>query len=661
MTSFFVRIRALRSSVVAASILFSVVGCGGGEPDGAQGRRVVVLGFDGMDYELTKQYIEDGRLPNFARLAGQGSFHPLGTSVPPLSPVAWSNFITGMDSGGHGIFDFIHRDPKTMVPYLSTSKTEGSSDNLELGKWQLPLGGGSTVLLRQGEAFWEALERHGVPTTILRMPANFPPTGTAAQELSGMGTPDVLGTYGTFSFYTSELFAFHDQDLAGGKVYEVWEENGVVEAQLHGPKNPFLVKPKDVTADFKVYVDPDEQRAKLVVGTEERVLAAGEWSDWVPVEFELLPHAKSLKGICRFYLRRVRPEFELYVSPINFDPLSPEAPISTPDDYAGELAQATGRFYTQGMPEDVQALKGGVLTREEFLQQAEIAGQEIADQFPWVLDQFKSGLLFFYTGNVDQISHMMYRAMDPQHPLYDEPKDALFAQVIEQQYEKADTMVGYALDHLGEGTTLVVMSDHGFSPLRRRFSLNTWLAQNGYLALKNPNLRDDPGMYVNVDWAKTRAYGLGLNGLYVNLRGRERWGIVDPKDRDALIAEIQEKLLQVVDPTTGLPAVTKVYKREEIFKDRGAIEIGPDVVMGYARTMGGSDDSALGKIPPDLFTDNSSEWSGDHGMDHEVVPGIFLSNKPLKKEVTSLKDLAAAIVAEFGIDDFPSKQPAAKQ
>lgn len=659
MSSFHLRTSALWPVVAMAFFLFS--SCGGGKHDGAQGRRVIVLGFDGMDYQLTQKFIAEGKLPNFARLAAQGSFQPLGTSVPPLSPVAWSNFITGMDSGGHGIFDFIHRDPKTMVPYLSTSKTEAAEEHFDLGKWRLPLSGGGTELLRQGEAFWEPLERRGISTTILRMPANFPTTGTAEHELSGMGTPDLLGTYGTFSFYTSELFAFQGEDLAGGKVYEVWEEDGVVEGELHGPKNPFLAKPKEVTTPFKVYVDPDEQRAKLVVGDEERVLEAGEWSDWVPVEFELLPNLKSLHGMCRFYLRRVRPEFELYASPINYDPFAPDAPISTPPDYAADLAQATGRFYTQGMPENVQALKGGVLTRDEFLAQSKIAGDEVAEQFPYVLEQFKSGLLFFYTGNLDQISHMMFRAIDPEHPLYDAEKDAPYAGVIEQLYKNADKVVGHALDHMGEGTTLVVMSDHGFSPLRRRFSLNTWLKENGYLTLKNPNLRDDPGMYVNVDWSRTRAYGLGLNGLYVNQRGREKWGIVDPKDRVALMDELVAKLLQVVDPATGLPAATKVYKREEIYQSRGAIEIGPDVVMGYARTMGGSDDSALGKIPPELFTDNTSEWSGDHGMDHEVVPGIFFANKPLKKPVTSLKDLAAAIVAEFGVEDFPSKTAAAKQ
>jgi len=641
-----------------------LAGCGGdaGTGEVGEGHQVIVLGFDGMDYQLTQKYIAEGRLPNFKRLAEMGKFQPLGTSVPPLSPVAWSNFITGMDSGGHGIYDFIHRDPETMVPYLSTSKTEEVEDFLKLGGWQFPLEGGGTELLRKGEAFWEALEEEGVETWILRMPANFPPTGTASRELSGMGTPDVVGTYGTFSFYTSELFAFHDQDLAGGKVYEVWEEDGVVEAELHGPKHPFQVDAEEVTIPFEVYPDPDEQRAKIVIGDEELILEAGDWSDWVPVSFELVPLASSLDGIVRFYLRRVRPEFELYVTPINFDPMSPAQTISTPPEYADELAQKTGRFYSQGMPEDVQALKAGVLTREEFLAQADIAGEEIARQYSFVLDQFQEEqgprLLFYYTGNLDMVSHMMYKSIDPEHPLYDEERDARFAGVIDRLYEQADELVGHTLDRMNDETTLVVMSDHGFSPLRRRFSLNTWLKDNGYLKLRNPDMRDDPGMYVNVDWSGTRAYGLGLNGLYLNLRGRERWGNVDPRDREALMEEIAEKLLEVIDPWTGQPAITKVYRREEIYQNRGAIEIGPDLVIGYARATGGSDDSALGKIPPEVFTDNKSEWSGDHGMDHEVVPGIFFASEPLPQAVTSLKDLAGALVAEFGVEGFPRRSDA---
>ncbi len=646
------------SGPLALALALPLLACGGHGDAPAQ--TMIVLGIDGMDHALTQQYMEQGILPNFSRLAREGTFQPLGTSSPPLSPVAWSNFITGMDSGGHGIFDFIHREPDTMIPYLSTSKTEDAGTTVKLGKYQFPLSGGGIELMRRGEAFWEVLEREGVESTIIRMPANFPPTGAATRELSGMGTPDVVGTYGTFSFYTSVLFAFSGQSLNGGDVYEAWEEDGVVEAKLHGPDNPFLRESEKVTTEFKVYIDPEEPIAKLEVGEEERVLEVGERSDWVPVEFEFIP-TQSLAGTCRFYLRSVRPEFELYVSPINFDPMAPGMPISHPEDYAAELAAATGTFYTQGMPEDTQALRERVLSREEFMAQAKIAGEEIRRQYDYVLEQFQSSssprrFLFYYFGNLDQISHMMFRVLDPEHPTYDPEVDSKFASVIEDLYRNADEVVGYTLDQMDESTTLIVMSDHGFTSLRRQFSINTWLKEAGYLAVRNPNMSSDPGLFVNVDWSRTRAYGVGLNGLYINLKGREPNGIVEPRDRLALIREIGDKLLEVIDPKTGVPAVGKVYPREESFQDRGEEEIGPDLVIGFAKGTGGSGQSILGAVPKEMFSDNTEEWTGDHGMDHETVPGILLTNRPLKQAAPRLQDLAGAILAEFGIEGFPVRK-----
>jgi predicted AlkP superfamily phosphohydrolase/phosphomutase len=651
------RSAATSAAVLAVVLAASGVSCGKGGRAAAGGKRVIVLGFDGMDYELTKRLMAEGRMPNMARLAASGSFSPLGTAIPPQSPVAWSDFITGLDAGGHGIFDFVHRDPDTMIPYLSTSRTAGAERNLEIGKYQIPLEGGTVELLRKGVPFWEVLERNGVDTTVIRMPANFPPSGSATRELSGMGTPDILGTYGTFAFYTTAPQRFAGKDIGGGKIYPVDVIDGVAEGELYGPNNPFLIEKQKMAAGFKLYLDPDEPLAMLEVGDEKRVLKVGEWSDWVPVTFDLVP-TQSVPVQARFFLKQVRPELEVYVTPLNLDPEAPAMPISTPDSYAAELAHSGGRFYTQGMPEDTKALNEGIFTPQEFVAQARIAGQEVIDQYHHVLSDFRAGLLFYYFGNLDQTSHMMWRPMDPQHPAYNAETDAPFKDVIPGIYEQLDGVVGYTLEHMGQDDTLVVMSDHGFTSWRRAFHLNTWLKENGYLALVDPGLRDDPGLFSNVDWSRTRAYGLGLNGLYVNLRGRERNGIVDTQERKALVDEIAAKLLATMDPATGEAAVTKAYKRDETYQDRGEEEIGPDIVVGYAKGMRGSNQSALGKVGREVFTDNTEMWSGDHCMDHESVPGVLLTNRPLRRPAGALKDLGAAVLAEFGIEGFPAPRDA---
>jgi predicted AlkP superfamily phosphohydrolase/phosphomutase len=390
----------------------------------------------------------------------------------------------------------------------------------------------------------------------------------------------------------------------------------------------------------------------------------------VAVEFELVSNPllrgvlavmgipRDLSAVVRFYLKQTHPELELYATPLNMNPENPAMPISTPADYAAELADATGLFYTQEMPEDTKALSGGIFTVDEFVSQARLTGDQFIEQFKYVLEHFERGFLFYYFGNVDQTSHMMMRTLDPDHPAFDPEVDGRYADLIPSLYEELDRIVGYTLETMPAGTKLIVMSDHGFTSWRRAFHLNTWLMENGYLALKDPDRRDDPGYLLNVDWTRTTAYGLGLNGLYLNIRGREKNGIVDPGDREALMREIADKLLAVVDEETGEPAITKVYIAEETYKDRGYLEVGPDIQVGYAKGTRCSFESAIGEIPQTaVIVDNTEEWSGDHLMDHEAVPGILLTNEPMVREAPSLRDLGVAVLAEFGIEtEFPARQ-----
>ncbi len=632
-----------RQAAAISLVALFLSGCGGGRDTTA---RVIVLGFDGMDYGLTAQLMAEGRMPNFSKLAAEGSFGPLGTSIPPQSPVAWSTFITGEQPGAHGIFDFVHRDPATRAPYLSTSRTVPPSRTLRVGRYQFPLAAGRVELLRHGQPFWEVLEARGIQTSIIRMPANFPPSGSAHRELSGMGTPDLAGTYGTFTFYSSELFALGGRPVSGGRLQRVHVRENVVRSMLRGPDNPFLREPTPLEAEFTAYLDSVHPAIKLVVGNEERVLQEGEWSDWVPVQFRMAP-TQTLGGMGRFYLKQVRPEFELYVSPLNIDPFAPALPISTPASFASELARATGRFYTQGMPEDTKALEEGVLTRDEFLAQARLAGDEVKRQLAHALDLYDSGLLFYYVGNVDQVSHMLWGTMDPEHPAYDAGRDAAYADVVRDLYVELDGMVGETLARMPPDTTLIVMSDHGFASWRRAFHLNSWLRDVGYLTLADPYRLDDPGFFGNVDWSRTRAYGLGLNGLYLNMLGREAGGIVRPEERAALLADIGAALLEVLDPQTGQPAITKVYRADETFGRVDHLELMPDLLVGYAKGTRCSNESALGGIPREVIVDNTGLWTGDHCMDHETVPGILLTNRTLRQPAPSLERLGGAIVAEF--------------
>jgi len=611
-------------------------------------RRVIVIGIDGMDYAVVRDLMAAGRMPNFSTIAQGGGVAPLATTNPPQSPVAWSSFITGEDPGQYGIYDFIHRDPGTMQPFLSTTRTVPGR-TVTAGPWRVPITSGHVEMLRAGAPFWSALTARGIDATIVRMPANYPPSGTASRELSGMGTPDLRGDYGTFTLFTSDPARVVSSDA----IVPVMVQNGEVRGALVGPENPFKARPTPVAAPFVVHVDARAPVAKLVIGTEkekkeERILHVGEWSDWVPVSFGLAP-LERLHGMARFYLKQAHPSFELYVSPVNLDPLNPAMPLSTPGTYAAELASATGRYYTQGMPEDTKALSQGVLTRDEFLTQAGLAHAENLSQYRYELGRFRRGLLFYYFGHLDQVSHMMWRPRDPGHPAYDAARDAPYAHVVDDLYVTFDGIVGETLARMPADTTLMVMSDHGFTTWRRSFSLNAWLEQNGYLAVIDP-ARRERDVLANIDWSRTRAYGLGLNGLYINVRGREKNGIVAPDARAALVAEIAARLESFQDPATGQLAVKKAYRREEVYAATDFPDLSPDLLIGYAAGTRVSNESALGAVPRDVVTDNRDEWSGDHCMDPSVVPGILLWNRPLRTHPGSLQQLAAAIFAEFGVE-----------
>lgn len=617
--------------------------------------QVIVLGIDGMDPQLLENFIAEGKMPNFARLAAANGVHRLGTSNPAQSPVAWSNLITGMNPGGHGIFDFIHRDPKTLEPYLSTSRVEPPKHTISLGNWIFPLSSGRTLLLRDGKAFWEYLDEGGVPALIYRMPANFPPVESKSRSLSGMGTPDVLGTYGTFSFYTDDLF-FPAGAVNGGRVYPVTVENSRVTAKLYGPYNTFRKGEPQSAVDFSVVLDPSAAVAKISIQGREFLLAEGEWSEWVPVTFDLVPHLASVRGICRFHLRQAHPRLQLYVSPVNMDPADPALPISTPASYSRELDDDLGPFYTQGIAEDTKALSTGVFADQDYLEQARLVLGEQARAFDRELARYRTGLFFFYFSSIDLNSHMFWRAMDAHHPGYSAETGEKFGGVIEQLYTEMDKALGKAMARLGPEGTLVVLSDHGFAPYYRSFNLNTWLLDQGYIALK-PGEERAGDFFAHVDWTHTRAYGLGLNGLYLNLRGRERDGTVAPgADAATLLDEIRAKLLALRDPAPGggssrtpeAVPITRVDKATEVYRGPHVSEA-PDLLIGYNRGYRAGWGTVLGGFPEAEFEDNLDPWSGDHCMDFTLVPGILVSNRRVTAESPALTDIAPTILAEFGI------------
>lgn len=611
--------------------------------------RVMVLGIDGMDPNLLTGFISQGKMPNARRLIEMGGFAPLVTSIPPQSPVAWSNFITGMDPGGHGIFDFIHREPESLIPFLSTSKTTPPKKTVSLGDWIIPLASGEVQLLRKGKAFWNTLEDHGVDCMVSRIPSNFPPEESEARTISGMGTPDVLGTYGTFSYFTDDP-PEHSEAIGGGKVFPVIVRGGKVAGELIGPRNAFRKGQPKSTVPFTVWFDATHPVATIEMQGQKLILQQGEWSDWLVVNFDMIPHLEKVSGICRMYLKEVRPHFRLYVSPININPADPALPLSTPPDYVQKVARDMGYFYTQGMPEDTKALSNGVLTDGEYLEQAEFVLRERLRLYDYELSRFNSGFFFFYFTSLDLNSHMFWRTVDRGHPLYDPALEKEHGWFIPYLYQQMDAVIGQAMKLMDDRTILMVMSDHGFTSFRRGFNLNTWLLNNGYAALIDPLSREESEFFENVDWPETRAYGLGINSLYLNLQGREGTGIVSSgPEAESLARELAVRLTQVRDPLSGEQVITHAYRPARVYRGEHAGEA-PDLILGYNRHYRSSWETILGKYPQEELVDNDDKWSGDHCMDAIFLPGVLLCSRKFASVTPALYDLAPSILSIFGID-----------
>ncbi|MFH1143983.1 MAG: alkaline phosphatase family protein [Candidatus Eisenbacteria bacterium] len=656
----------------------------------ASGRfdRVLILGIDGGDPNLLTQWMDEGMLPNFDRLRRTGEFLPLGTSNPPQSPVAWSNFISGADSGVHGIFDFIHRDPRNYLPYSALSVVAPADDHVSIlglrvgsrlklpfSDYVMPLKAGTTENLRHGVPFWDILTDHGVRAVIHRAPVNFPPTVSGdAVTLSGMGTPDIQGTLGTYAYYTTDPPPDWES-ATGGKIFLVDVIDGVAEGKLYGPPNDFIdydgikertgravpYQEQKAAIPFKIYVDAENPVAKVVINDQEILLQEGVFSDWVHVRFVLLPtpgfihwiwsDLVTVSGTVQFYLKHAQP-LGLYVTAVQIDPTDPALPISTPPEYSAELAAAIGCYYTKGLPEDTKALDKDVMGNPDFLKQANIILAEEIRMTDYELDRFKEGVLFLYYTVVDQCGHAMWRTMrgEEGHPAYVAELDDPYKDAYPAFYQALDELLGRVMERIDDRTLLIIMSDHGFAPWHRGFHLNRWLYENGYLAVK-PGVSVDNVEYLQgIDWQNTSLYGIGINGLYVNQMGRERQGTVPPGlPKRSLIEDVAAKLEALVDPETGERPILKVYPTEEIYAGPYAGD-GPDAQIGYERGYRVTDESAVGELAGEILSDNTRRWSGDHCADPRKLPGIILTNVPFDKRDPALIDMAPTILAVFGIE-----------
>ncbi len=612
----------------------------------ARFKKVVIVGFDGLDFHLTQKWMQEGRLPHFQKLKDQGCFKPLLTTTPPISPVAWSSFQTGVNPGKHNIFDFLRPHRQSGAPKLSSVDMSLSRTRIKIGRYAIPLGPPNLRMMRKSVPFWKILGEYGIFSNIIRVPISFPPEKFFGAQLSAMCVPDLRGTQGTCSIFSSNPTAFLKENISGIEKLNLTQQGNKFIGYLLGPENPFLWVKTITKSKVEVRI-VDDTTVQIKTNHDAQSLKIGQLSDWMTMTFKC-GLGFSIFGMCQFLVRSIKPDMVVYVSPIHIHPVKPVTPISHPSIYAQYLAKKYGLFATLGLAEDTWALNEGILNNDDFFNQCMNFESEREHMLFDALHMTQRGLCICVLDGTDRIQHTFWRQMDSHHPAnHDQPHVEQHSK-IERIYQNADRILGKVMDTCCfDQDLLMVISDHGFCSFRYGIDLNRWLEENGYLVLESDG-RNKKNL-TGIQWSHTKAFALGLAGIYINTIGRTSYGIVKPgSEASQLAKEIAEKLKNLKDIKRNQLVIKQVYLARDIYYGP-YLEEAPDVIIGYYPGYRAAWETAIGQVTTEIIHANHKAWSGDHCVDPSCVPGVLLCNHDISSENPSIMDIAPTLLSNFGI------------
>jgi predicted AlkP superfamily phosphohydrolase/phosphomutase len=663
--------------------LGALAACGPRRPPQKFQQKLVILGFDGMDPRLVQKWMDEGKLPNMKRLAARGSgVRTLGTTHSPESPTAWASFATGVNAGKHNIYDFLIRDTSSYLPDLGMVHFEPPRFILNY----IPVSKPVVQSIRGGTSFWVTAGKAGVRSSMLTVPVTFPPEDVPNGELlSGLPLPDIRRTMGTFYYFGTDLSRYEEGNTEfGGILKRLVFDGDTAQTELVGPPNPIVkqqLRELRVRSPLSAPTDADRMRiaelearedirlpvtihwnkaaktATVNIGDRSILLGEHQWSKWINLDFDINLLIR-VHGMAQMYLIGAGPELQLYISPVNWRPDSPPAAMSSPASLSADLYERLGPYRTLGWAEATWPLNEDRIDEGVFMDDLYRAFDDRAQVILQRIDSKQWDLLVGVIESTDRVQHMMWRLIDPTHPMYDAALAARYGNAIENVYKRADDLVGRLRAKLPPDVVFIVMSDHGFHSFRRGVNLNTWLVQNGYMAFQGQEsgkktLADLFGrgrFFEGVDWSRTKAYAVGLGQIYFNLKGREGQGIVSPgAEYTQLQNEIRSKLLGLADPKTGQPVFRDIYKRDDIYKGE-YLQNAPDLEVGFNDGYRVGWQDTLGGISRDVIEDNDRKWSGDHcATAAEISGGILFMNRRIASDHPSIMDLAPTILKYLGV------------
>lgn len=671
--------------------------CGGSKAPAHTGKsKLVILGFDGMDPDLVREFMAQGQLPNLERLMKQGGLYDLGTTVSAESPTAWASFATGVNPGKHNIYDFLIRNTDNYVPELGMVRTIPIKTldevrfirSLPGSSWlgSIPVAKPHVESIRGGESFWVTAGKAGVPSSILTVPITFPPeTVPNGEMLSGLPLPDIRGTMGTYYYFATDVSRYEEGDTEFGGVIRHLAFDGVTaKSDILGPPNPIVKrKIKALYAKGSGLSDQDRtqigelktheystlpltvtwtrgsNKADIDINGQKLTMKTGDWSPWINVRFDI-NFLMKVHGRMQVCLMNAGNELQLYMSPVNFDPENPPTPMSYPEGFAGDIQKNIGPYRTLGWAEATWALNENRFSEQQFMDDLYKA---FDDRAHVILNRLAAGnwdVLVGVIESTDRVQHMMWRYRDTSSPLYNAADAAKYGDSIMRVYKRADAFVGQVVDRLEPGTQVMIVSDHGFHGWNKAVNVNTWLVEQGYMVLKGQGESRDRKLddlfgggtfWENVDWSKTRAYAMGLGQIYFNTRGREGEGIVSPGAESlALANELVNRLKSdMIDPDTKQHIVRNVYKRDDVYSGE-YLGNASDLQLGFEDGYRVSWQTAQGGTPKGIVYNNMQKWSGDHGgYDYQTTSGVLITNRPISTTTPNIIDIAPTVLQHFGV------------
>ena len=700
--------------ILALLALLALLMCGVTAPaQRSSDNRLIVLGFDGVDHAVVQRLLAEGRLPNLAALAAEGSSRSLASTNPAISPVSWSSLITGLNPGRTGIDGFLRRDFSGEAPRLRMALGEKRIDSsgfydagnrriaiaiplvlllmlaaraamqkrrrktiwlgvaaalvvglMWVSNTSLPDGRPYPVNLRQGTPYWDRLDAAGISTATMLAPCCFPaPALDQGRILCGLGVPDVMGTPGFWTVFRDDIatesttetggimkpLIYVDPDLGDGRFEPIF---------IDGPPNLLSVDGEPLESWLTMTLSRKNGVLYMTNGIDSLQLVKDRWSEPFPVVYTM-GKLMRFRGRARFKVLAMDETVRVYVEPVSFDPaeLPPGVALSSPANYAYELQRTVGFYETLGWACATNALKDNVIDDKTFLEDAQRVWDEQEALARVELQRRDAQVLTAIFTVPDRLQHMFTRYSWTDRDSRGKLADPRFKRAIDDAYVRVDRFVGEVRrEFMQEGDELIVASDHGFAPWRRAVNLNRLLIRDGHLVLEQRTGRRtlhenlrSGDVFGEIDWSKTRAYAVGLGKIYLNRKGREPEGIVTDDEAPGLLDRIETALRELDDE--GNQVVSSVSRGERLYRGEAIPEGAADLYVGFHRGYRVSWQNCLGGADEPLIFENGSAWSGDHcGVDPALVPGILFSTLPLMEGPARVVDVGPTVLDWAGLE-----------